>query len=197
MQFWDLLQHSKGDGWWMPPAAAVAGIAAAAGGTIYLAMQYLQADHQKTARLRAAKQKHRELIAELSDCKAALNYMDSESIPHAQKIADEAQSGPVDELRLNAIKRELFGLGDQVTRLMEKIDGVAPALVLDAAQLDPWAEHEEELRLDAVKVGLGQVFEMTGELRTIRKGLIKKAERKAQAIDALRKAVATVECTAS
>ncbi|KAJ2362341.1 hypothetical protein IW150_007030 [Coemansia sp. RSA 2607] len=191
MQFWSALQQEKGNGW-MQPAAVMLGIATITGGSLYLAMQYLKADQQKTERIRAAKLKYKTLLAELSDCKGMLNYMDTESIAHAQKLVDEAHETK-DKQRLAAIQRELFGLSDQLTRLMEKIDGVAPALVLDAAKLDPWAEHEEELRADAVKAGLGQVFDMTGDLRAIRRGLIKKAERKAQTIDGLRKSVAAIK----
>ncbi|KAI7824528.1 hypothetical protein BX661DRAFT_225764 [Kickxella alabastrina] len=170
MQFWELFQHYKHDGS-TPAAAAVLGIVAITGGTLYMALQYLQADHQKTARLRSAKQKYHP--------------------PKAHAISEEAPQA--DKQRREAIVRELGAMGIDLTRLMEKIDGVAPALVLEAAQLDPWAEHEEELRKDACKAGLAQVFEMTGDLRAIRKGLIKKAERKAQTVDGLRKTVLAIK----
>ncbi|KAJ1896779.1 hypothetical protein LPJ66_003783 [Kickxella alabastrina] len=190
MQFWELFQHYKHDGS-TPATAAVLGIMAITGGTLYMALQYLQADHQKTARLRSAKQKYRMLISDLSECKGILNHMDSETLPKAHAISEEAPQA--DKQRREAIVRELGAMGIDLTRLMEKIDGVAPGLVLEAAQLDPWAEHEEELRKDACKAGLAQVFEMTGDLRAIRKGLIKKAERKAQTVDGLRKTVLAIK----
>ncbi|KAJ1822377.1 hypothetical protein LPJ56_000824 [Coemansia sp. RSA 2599] len=191
MQFWTLFLQEKGNHW-VSPAAVVLGIAAITGGSLYLTMRYLKADQQRTERIRAARQKYKVLINELNECKGLLAFMDSETIPRAEKLVEEAKTTK-DKQRLSAIERELFGFSDQLTRLMEKIDGVAPALVLEASQLDPWAEHEEELRLDAIKVGLGQVFEMTGDVRAIRRGLIRKAERKAQAIDGLRKTVAGIE----
>ncbi|KAJ2588849.1 hypothetical protein H4R99_007659 [Coemansia sp. RSA 1722] len=169
----------------------VLGIAAITGGSLYLTMRYLKADQQRTERVRAARQKYKDLLGELNECKGLLSFIDSESLPHAEKLVEEAKT-TADGQRLSAIGRELFGISDQLTRLMEKIDGVAPALVLEASQLDPWAEHEEELKLDAVRTGLGQVFEMTGDIRAIRRGLIRKAERKAQVIDGLRKTVAGV-----
>ncbi|KAJ1645591.1 hypothetical protein J3B02_003791 [Coemansia erecta] len=191
MQFWTLFLQEKGNSW-ISPAAVVIGIAAITGGSLYLTMRYLKVDQQRTERIRAARLKYKALISDLNECKGLLNFIDSESMPQAEKLVEEAKATE-DKQRLSAIERELFGISDQLTRLMEKIDGVAPALVLEASQLDPWAEHEEELRLDAIKTGLGQVFDMTGDVRAIRRGLIRKAERKAQAVDGLRKAVAGIE----
>ncbi|KAI8322857.1 hypothetical protein GQ54DRAFT_251035, partial [Martensiomyces pterosporus] len=166
---------------------AVLGVAAV-GGTLFWTSRYLKADHERTMRLRDAKKKYKELVAELSECKGILNYMDTQMLPQAQQLADEANA--VQEKtrqRLDAINRQLLGIGEQLLRLMERIDGVAPAHVLDAAGMEPWAEHDEDLRRQAAERGLGPVFDLTGDLRAIRKGLVRKAERRAQKVDGLRK----------
>ncbi|KAJ2642629.1 hypothetical protein GGF44_001560, partial [Coemansia sp. RSA 1694] len=81
--------------------------------------------------------------------------MDTEAMPEAQRLADEAHelSTKADGVlagaalaRVEAIHRELMLTGERLLQLMEKIDGVAPALVLDAAQVEPWAEHDEKLK---------------------------------------------------
>ncbi|KAJ2486264.1 hypothetical protein EV174_001232 [Coemansia sp. RSA 2320] len=148
-------------------------------------------------RLRMAKAKYRQLVAELSECKGILNYIDSEEMVQAQAVATEAQEimaradGELadEELaRVESIHCQLMLTGEELVRLMEKIDGVAPALVLDAAQLEPWAEHDAELKSKYERRGLGAAFELAGDVRAIRKGMIRKAERRAQIIDRLKRA---------
>ncbi|KAJ1964035.1 hypothetical protein GGI12_001674 [Dipsacomyces acuminosporus] len=165
---------------------------AAVGSAVYFAGRHLKADHERTLRIRHAKRRHKELVAELSECKGILNYMDQQVLPQAQTLADEAQrlkeeDSAANAQRVDAIKRELLGIGEQLLRLMERIDGVAPAHVLDAARLDPWAEHEDDLKNNAYKQGLKPVFDLTSDIRAIRKGLIRKAERRAQKVDSLKR----------
>ncbi|KAJ2108379.1 hypothetical protein GGI16_001162 [Coemansia sp. S142-1] len=147
----------------------------------------MRSSHNRSLRLREAKKRYRQLVSELSECKGILNFMDSETMPQAQRLADEAQDG--DLARVEVIHRQLMLMGEQLLQLMERIDGVAPALVLDAAQVEPWAEHEEKLKAKYEKDGLGAVFELAGDLRAIRKGMSRKAERRAQAIDKLKSSV--------
>ncbi|KAJ2374912.1 hypothetical protein H4S02_008390, partial [Coemansia sp. RSA 2611] len=126
------------------------------------------------------------LVSELSECKGILNFMDTETIPQAQRLVGDLQAG---DLTLEAIPRQLMLVGEQLLQLMERIDGVAPALVLDAAQVEPWAEQEEKLKAKYEKEGMGAVFELAGDLRAIRKGMTRKVERRAQAMDKLMNSV--------
>ncbi|ORX69309.1 hypothetical protein DL89DRAFT_174612 [Linderina pennispora] len=150
------------------------------------------------------KKKYRALLGDLAECKGILGYIDSQEIPKAQQLATEAeqimsqivQEGANEaeqaalQTRLQAIRMDIMGVGEQLLRLMEKVDGVAPALVLEAAGLEPWAEHEKELKDKALSDGLGAVFDLASDLRAIRKGLIHKAERRARKVDSLKKITA-------
>ncbi|KAJ2355965.1 hypothetical protein GGF43_002369 [Coemansia sp. RSA 2618] len=170
------------------PLAVVAGAVIAASAGLYLTTSYLRTNHEQVQRLRNAKRKYRELLAELSESKGILNYIDTNLLPQAQELAKPPSEGE-DVLGPEARKRELIGIGEQLLRLMEKIDGVAPALVVDAAGLEPWAEHDADLKQDAVRRGLGQVLDLAGDIRAIRKSLIQKAERRAKRIDALKASI--------
>ncbi|KAJ2859217.1 hypothetical protein GGH94_006219 [Coemansia aciculifera] len=180
------LQRSPQRLGWTTVATAL-GIVIVAGASIAVATQCLRSNHNRSLRLREAKKRYRQLVSELSECKGILNFMDSETMPQAQRLADEAQDG--DLARVGVIHRQLMLMGEQLLQLMERIDGVAPALVLDAAQVEPWAEHDEKLKAKYEKDGLGAVFELAGDLRAIRKGMSRKAERRAQAIDKLKSSV--------
>ncbi|KAJ2562470.1 hypothetical protein GGH95_004663 [Coemansia sp. RSA 1836] len=191
------LQRSPQRIGWTAVATAL-GIAIVAGASIAVTAQCLRSSHQRSLRLREAKKRYRQLVAELSECKGILNYMDTEAMPEAQRLADEAHelSTKADGVlagaalaRVEAIHRELMLTGERLLQLMEKIDGVAPALVLDAAQVEPWAEHDEKLKTKYMREGLGAAFELAGDLRAIRKGMARKADRRAQAIDKLKSSV--------
>ncbi|KAJ1663975.1 hypothetical protein EV178_004515 [Coemansia sp. RSA 1646] len=177
-------------------------VAAAAGTTLYLSTRYLKADHEKTVCIRNAKLRYRELLAELSECKGIIDYMDKESIPRARELAekahrlieqykendgdDESDSLKETKQKLEPIERELVGISEQILRLMERIDGVAPAHILDAAKLEPWTELDPKLKNDAIGKGLGTVLDLSEDVRVIRKSLIQKAERRAKSVDALK-----------
>ncbi|KAJ2832365.1 hypothetical protein J3B01_004890 [Coemansia erecta] len=169
---------------WVSIAAVGAVIAAGAG--LYLTT-YLQSNHDRVQRLRKAKQKYRHLLSELSECKGILNYIDTELFPRAHELAKP--SSETDARDVEAKRRELLGIGEQILRLMEKIDGVAPALVIDAAGMEPWTEHDVDLKQDAERKGLGQVLDLAGDIRAIRKSLIQKAERRAKTIDTLKASI--------
>ncbi|KAJ2804416.1 hypothetical protein H4R20_002518 [Coemansia guatemalensis] len=175
-------QPSSRIGWVQLTVAA--GALAAAATAIWLTSQYLRADHERTQLARSAKKKYRELLSDLSECKGVLNYIDSVSMPRAQSIVSDYGA---DAGKPEASRRELAGIGEEVLRLMEKIDGVAPALVIDAAGLEPWTEQDKKLKEDAVREGLGQALELAGDIRAIRKGLIRRAERRARKIDSLKR----------
>ncbi|KAJ2615559.1 hypothetical protein H4S08_001185 [Coemansia sp. RSA 1365] len=168
--------------WLQLTAAAGAVVAAAA--AIWLTSQYLRADHQRTQLTRSAKKKYRELLSDLSECKGILNYIDNVSMSRAQSIVSDYDE---DASKPEASRRELAGIGEEVLRLMEKIDGVAPALVINAAGLEPWTEQDKELKELAIRQGLGQVFDLAGDIRAIRKGLIRRVERRAKKIDSLKR----------
>ncbi|KAJ2026092.1 hypothetical protein IWW57_003153 [Coemansia sp. S610] len=170
---------------WTAVAAAL-GIAIVAGASVAVATRCLRSSHNRTLRLREAKKRYRQLVSELSECKGILNFMDTETIPQAQRLVGDLQAG---DLTLEAIPRQLMLVGEQLLQLMERIDGVAPALVLDAAQVEPWAEQEEKLKAKYEKEGMGAVFELAGDLRAIRKGMTRKVERRAQAMDKLMNSV--------
>ncbi|KAJ1948768.1 hypothetical protein FBU59_001442 [Linderina macrospora] len=188
-------------------AAAVAALVGVGGAV--MVTRFLKADHARTVRKRAAQQKHRELMGDLNEARGVLGYIDLQELPKAQRLADEAEQvmqqlsqvgneakaeaeieTAVLEARLQAIRREIAGVGEQLLRLMERIDGVAPALVVEAAGLEPWAEHEPELKAMAEAAGLAAVFVLADDLRSIRKGLIRKAERRARKVDQLKKIAA-------
>ncbi|KAJ2701907.1 hypothetical protein H4218_001151 [Coemansia sp. IMI 209128] len=170
---------------WTAVAAAL-GIAIVAGASVAVATRCLRSSHNRTLRLREAKKRYRQLVSELSECKGILNFMDTETIPQAQRLVGDLQAG---DLTLEAMPRQLMLVGEQLLQLMERIDGVAPALVLDAAQVEPWAEQEEKLKAKYEKEGMGAVFELAGDLRAIRKGMTRKVERRAQAMDKLMNSV--------
>ncbi|KAJ1818236.1 hypothetical protein LPJ60_004422 [Coemansia sp. RSA 2675] len=170
---------------WTAVAAAL-GIAIVAGASVAVATRCLRSSHNRTLRLREAKKRYRQLVSELSECKGTLNFMDTETIPQAQRLVGDLQAG---DLTLEAIPRQLMLVGEQLLQLMERIDGVAPALVLDAAQVEPWAEQEEKLKAKYEKEGMGAVFELAGDLRAVRKGMTRKVERRAQAMDKLMNSV--------
>ncbi|KAJ2743931.1 hypothetical protein GGI20_003369 [Coemansia sp. BCRC 34301] len=179
------LQRSPQRTGWIAVATAL-GVALVAGASIAVATQCLRSSHRRSLRLREAKRRYRQLVAELSECKGTLNFIDAEVMVEAQRLADRARDLGTDLAGIEAIHRELMFIGEQLLQLMEKIDGVSPALVLDAAQIEPWAEHDEKLKANYVREGLGVAFELAGDLRAIRKGMTRKAERKAQAIDKLK-----------
>ncbi|KAJ1769948.1 hypothetical protein IW138_004656 [Coemansia sp. RSA 986] len=122
--------------------------------------------------IRNAKLRYRELLAELSECKGIIDYMDKESIPRARELAekahrlieqykendgdDESDSLKETKQKLEPIERELVGISEQILRLMERIDGVAPAHILDAAKLEPWTELDPKLKNDAIGKGLAE-----------------------------------------
>ncbi|KAJ2689324.1 hypothetical protein IWW39_001562 [Coemansia spiralis] len=171
---------------WTAVAAAL-GIAIVAGASVAVATRCLRSSHNRTLRLREAKKRYRQLVSELSECKGILNFMDTETIPQAQRLVCDLQAG--DLTQVEAIPRQLMLVGERLLQLMERIDGVAPALVLDAAQVEPWAEQEEKLKAKYEKEGMGAVFELAGDLRAIRKGMTRKVERRAQAMDKLMNSV--------
>ncbi|KAJ2512173.1 hypothetical protein H4217_007019 [Coemansia sp. RSA 1939] len=188
--------------WVVVTAAVVVAVAATTGTALYLGARYLKADHEKTMSIRNAKLRYRSLLAELSECKGIIDYMDKESIPRARQLSEKAcalieqykgdENEPdADSLKeiqqqIEPIERELVGINEQILRLMERIDGVAPAHVLDAAKLDPWTELDPKLKERVVNKGLGTVLELAGDIRAIRKGLVQKAERRAKTVDALK-----------
>ncbi|KAI9505970.1 hypothetical protein GGI25_001417 [Coemansia spiralis] len=194
------MQNQKMGSKWMPIAAAVA-ISVATGATLYMTIRYLKADHIRIQRIRQAKQKHRELIAELLECKGILDYMNKESIPRAEALTDKAheiveqnkntEGGDLNETKqkLVPIEHELAGIGEQLLQLMERIDGVTPAHVLNAAGLEPWTELDITLKKDAIKQGLNPVLELAGDIRAIRKGLIRKAEKRAETVAKLKDSI--------
>lgn len=136
------------------------------GVAFYIANRYIRQDHERVIRVRFAKYKHKELLAQLSECRGILQYMDKEVLHTPPPTY-----------------KETVGVGEQLLRLMEKIDGVTPALVIEAAGMVPWAEHEDELKQKYLKEGMESVFEMAEELRLARKSLIRKAERRAKRVD--------------
>ncbi|KAJ2785066.1 hypothetical protein H4R18_000774 [Coemansia javaensis] len=158
---------STGHSGWITVGVAAAVVACAA--IAVLGARSLRADHERALRLRSARKKYRELLRELSACKDVLGIVDAGLMPGAQQAAMASE---------------------EVLRLMQRIDGVEPAQVLVAAGLDPWAEHEEQSRAAAARGGLAAALEMAGDVRAIRKSLIRKAERRARRLDAL--ATATI-----
>ncbi|KAJ2364927.1 hypothetical protein H4S01_003524 [Coemansia sp. RSA 2610] len=178
-------------------AVAAVGVALAASAGVYFTSAYLRANHEKVQRLRNAKRKYRELLADLAECKGVLNYFDKELAPRAQALASASDDTADGKPDLETRKRELLAIGEQVLRLMEKIDGIAPALVVEAAGLEPWSEHDRELTQKAVRAGLEQVFDLAGDVRAIRKSLIQKAERRAKRVDALKASLNAEACEPS
>ncbi|KAJ2852148.1 hypothetical protein IWW36_000528 [Coemansia brasiliensis] len=173
---------------WMRIAAAI-GVALGAGTGLYIATKYLQANHEQVQRIRNAKRKYRDLLTQLSESKKTLNYIDSKLLPQAEQVvkiqADVTSNADFEEKS----KKMLLGIGEEILRLMENIDSVTPALVVEAAGLEPWTEHDPDLKQNAVRQGYGVVLELAGDVRAIRKSLIQKAERRAKRVDALKSKV--------
>ncbi|KAJ1728606.1 hypothetical protein LPJ61_003947 [Coemansia biformis] len=169
---------------------------------VYFVVRSIRADHARTVCLRSARAQFRELMRELSACKGSIDRFDSELLPDTQNVDDAVRAletfgvedGSGDAGAASAALGKAVELSEmskfaneELTRLMEKVDGVEPAQVLVAAGLDPWAEHEEAARKDAVRSGLGPALEMAKDARAIRKGLIRKLTRRGDALDALAK----------
>ncbi|KAJ2158827.1 hypothetical protein GGF46_003480 [Coemansia sp. RSA 552] len=185
---------------WVSVASAV-GAVVAVGSAAYWTTSYLRSNHEQTQRLRSARKKYRELLSDLHECKGLLGYIDAESMPRAKALAKEIASlqkqqqpidggnDAIDDPKLEQRRRELLGIGEHILRLMERIDGVAPAQIVDAAGLEPWTEHDEALKAAAVRKGLGPVLDLAGDVRAIRRSLSHKAERRAKHIDALKKSI--------
>ncbi|KAJ2751530.1 hypothetical protein IWQ56_006869, partial [Coemansia nantahalensis] len=155
-------------------------MAAAAGAAVCYTARALKAGHARTVRVRSARARFRELVRELSECKRSASRFDSEVPPSAQEVGDAVRAlascdggdANAAEAALDRATR-LSGVyklaNEELTRLMETVDGVEPAQVLVAAGLEPWAEFEAKAREDAVSGGLGVVLDMAGHVRVARK----------------------------
>ncbi|KAJ2455759.1 hypothetical protein EV183_000606 [Coemansia sp. RSA 2336] len=170
---------------WIRVAAVISAVVGAGAG-LYMTTKYLQNNHEQVQRIRNAKRKYRDLLAQLSESKQTLNRINSKLLPEAEQVvklqANIATGSGIDEKS----RKVLLGIGEEILRLMESIDSVAPALIVEAAGLEPWTEHDPDLKQSAVRQGYGVVLELAGDVRAIRKGLIKKAERQAKRIDSLK-----------
>ncbi|KAJ2705743.1 hypothetical protein H4R19_005089 [Coemansia spiralis] len=167
-----------GRGWWVS-AAAAAGVAAAAGAAVYFATRALRADHARTVRVRSARARFRELMRELSRCKGAVSHFDSEAPSDAQEVdtAVRALASSVGDDaaaldRATQLSNAYQLANEELTRLMQMVDGVEPAQVLVAAGLEPWSEFEAKPRKDAERGGFGAVLDMAKYAREVRRNLI-------------------------
>ncbi|KAJ2673903.1 hypothetical protein IWW42_002033 [Coemansia sp. RSA 1085] len=170
---------------WIRVAAAI-GVVVGAGAGLYITTKYLQNNHKQVQRIRNAKRKYRDLLAQLSESKKTLNRIDSMLLPEAEQVV-ELQTNVTTDSRIDEKSRKvLLEIGEEILRLMENIDSVAPALIVEAAGLEPWTEHDLDLKQSAIRQGYGVVLELAGDVRAIRKSLIQKAERRAKRIDTLK-----------